>query len=248
MKDLKDIIAKASENDTPDVKRFLFGSIELTNLKCTDSEQSIMSFVDRVNKWDDERPYLPHPATICVYPCYAEVVKEYLQVEGIGIACVSGSFPSSQTFLEVKTIETALAIKDGATEIDMVMPVGKFLSGDEQGVSDEITEMKAVCGPDIPLKVILETGCLKTEENITTASYVIQSEDHYVRTEINVNGLQHFYLNPVTRHATPEPVDQRLDVVNKAQTYLYWFVYIVAFAALAWYLFKMAKAKKEESK
>lgn len=183
MKDLKEIIAKASENDTQDVKRFLFGSIELTSLKCTDSEQSIMSFVDRVNKWDDERPYLPHPATICVYPCYAEVVKEYLQVEGIGIACVSGSFPSSQTFLEVKTIETALAIKDGATEIDMVIPVGKFLSGDEQGVSDEITEMKAVCGPDVPLKVILETGCLKTEENIRKASFIAMNAGaDYIKT------------------------------------------------------------------
>ena len=183
MKDLKNIIAKASENDTPDVKRFLFGSIELTSLKCTDSEQSIMSFVDKVNKWDDERPYLQHPATICVYPCYAEIVKEYLQVEGIGIACVSGSFPSSQTFLEVKTIETALAIKDGATEIDMVMPVGKFLSGDEQGVSDEITEMKAVCGPDIPLKVILETGCLKTEENIRKASFLAMNAGaDYIKT------------------------------------------------------------------
>ena len=89
---------------------------------------------------------------------------------------------------------------------------------------------------------------LKTEENVTTAHYVIQPEDHYVRTEINVNGLQHFYLNPITRHPTPTPIDQRLDYVNKAQTYLYWFVYIVAFAALAWYLFKMAKAKKEENK
>ena len=89
---------------------------------------------------------------------------------------------------------------------------------------------------------------LKTEEDIATAYYVIQPEDHYVRAQINVNGLQHFYLNPITRHPTPDPIDQRLDVVNKAQTYLYWFVYIVAFAALAWYLFKMAKAKKEESK
>ena len=89
---------------------------------------------------------------------------------------------------------------------------------------------------------------LKTEENVATAHYVIQPEDHYVRTEINVNGLQHFYLNPVTRHTTPTPIDQRLDYVNQAQTYLYWFVYIVAFAALAWYLFKMAKAKKEENK
>ena len=89
---------------------------------------------------------------------------------------------------------------------------------------------------------------LKTEENISTASYVIQPEDHYVRTQIDVNGLQHFYLNPVTRHPTPEPVDQRLDVVNKAQTYMYWFVYLVAIAAFAWYLFKKAKEKKEESK
>ncbi|MCR5658073.1 MAG: hypothetical protein K6G25_01965, partial [Bacteroidales bacterium] len=89
---------------------------------------------------------------------------------------------------------------------------------------------------------------LKTEENVATAYYVIQPEDPYVRTEINVNGLQHFYLNPVTRHPAPEPVDQRLDFVNKSQTYLYWFVYIVAFAALIWYLFKKAKEKKEESK
>ena len=88
---------------------------------------------------------------------------------------------------------------------------------------------------------------LKTEEDIATAWYVIQPEDHYVRTRINVNGLQHFYLNPVTRHATPEPVDQRLDVVNKAQTYMYWFVYVVAFAALAWYLFKKVKEKKQQA-
>ena len=89
---------------------------------------------------------------------------------------------------------------------------------------------------------------LKTEENVATAFYVIQPEDHYVRTQINVNGLQHFYLNPITRHSTPMPVDQRLDFVNKSQTYLYWFVYIVAFAALTWYLFKMAKEKKAENK
>jgi hypothetical protein len=89
---------------------------------------------------------------------------------------------------------------------------------------------------------------LKTEENAAIAYYVIQAKDQYVRAEINVNGLQHFYLNPITRHTTPEPIDQRLDFVNKAQTYLYWFVYVVAFAALIWYLFKMAKTQKEESK
>ena len=93
-----------------------------------------------------------------------------------------------------------------------------------------------------------EGTTLKTEENVATAYYVIRPEDQYVRAEINVNGLQHFYLNPITRHTTPEPIDQRLDFVNKAQTYLYWFVYVVAFAALGWYLLKMAKAQKEESK
>lgn len=181
--DLKDIIMKASENDTQEVKRFLFGSIEYTSLKCTDSEQSIMAFVEQVNRWDSERPDLPHPATICVYPCFADIVNECLDVDGVEIACVSGSFPSSQTFLEVKTVETALAIKDGATEIDMVMPVGKFLAGDEEGVMDEIREMKAVCGEDVALKVILETGCLVTPENIRKASFLAMNAGaDYIKT------------------------------------------------------------------
>lgn len=174
---------KASENDTQEVKRFLFGSIEYTSLKCTDSEQSIMAFVEQVNRWDSERPDLPHPATICVYPCFADIVNECLDVDGVEIACVSGSFPSSQTFLEVKTVETALAIKDGATEIDMVMPVGKFLSGDEEGVMDEIREMKAICGEDVALKVILETGCLVTPENIRKASFLAMNAGaDYIKT------------------------------------------------------------------
>lgn len=173
MEELRKIIAeKVVQNDTEEVKRFLFSSMDFTTLKCTDSEQSVMAFVDRVNKWDDERPDLPHPSAICVYPCFASIVNECLEVDGVEIACVSGSFPSSQTFLEVKTVETALAIKDGATEIDMVMPVGRFLAGDEEGVTDEIREMKAVCGDDVRLKVILETGCLKTPENIRKASFL----------------------------------------------------------------------------
>lgn len=183
MEELKEIIAKAVENDNADVKRFLFGSIEYTSLKCTDSEQSIMAFVEQVNKWDNECPELPHPATICVYPCFAAVVNECLDVEGVEIACVSGSFPSSQTFTEVKIAETALAIKDGATEIDMVLPVGRFLAGDEEGCSDEISEMKAVCGDDVALKVILETGCLVTPENIRKASFLAMNAGaDYIKT------------------------------------------------------------------
>ena len=165
----KIIAEKVHENDTPEVKKFLLGSVELTSLKTTDSEESIMAFTERVNQFDDSYPTLPHVATICVYPCFAKTVADTLEVEGVEIACVSGSFPSSQTFTEIKIAETALAIKDGATEIDIVLPVGKFLSGNYEDVADEIAEMKAVCG-EHKMKVILETGCLKTATNIKKAA------------------------------------------------------------------------------
>ena len=178
----KIIAEKVHENDTADVKKFLFGSIELTTLKTTDSDVSVMAFTEKVNQFDQQYPDIPHVATICVYPCFAEVVKDTLEVEGVNIACVSGSFPSSQSLLEVKTIETALAIKDGADEIDMVMPVGKFLQGDYEGVSDEIQEMKAVCG-DHALKVILETGDLVTASNIKKASILaMYAGADYIKT------------------------------------------------------------------
>ena len=167
---VKKIIAeKVHENDTPEVKKFLMGSVELTTLKTTDSEESVMAFTEKVNQFEDTYPDLPHVATICVYPCFAKTVSETLEVDGVEIACVSGCFPSSQTFPEIKIAETALAIKDGATEIDMVLPVGKFLSGNYEDVADEIAEMKAVCG-DHKMKVILETGCLKTASNIKKAA------------------------------------------------------------------------------
>lgn len=181
---VKDLIAnKVPENDTVEVKKFLMGSIELTTLSCTDSDTSVMAFTERVNAFDNTYPDLPHVATICVYPCFAEVVKDTLEVDGIEIVCVSGSFPSSQTFSEVKVAETALAIKDGATEIDIVMPVGKFLSGDYEGVCEDITELKNVCGKDVPMKVILETGCLKTAQNIKKASILsMYAGGDYIKT------------------------------------------------------------------
>lgn len=167
----KIIAERVHENDTPEVKKFLLGSVELTTLKTTDSEESVMAFTEKVNQFDDAYPDLPHVATICVYPNFAKTVAETLEVDGVEIACVSGSFPSSQTFTEIKIAETALAIKDGATEIDMVMPVGKFLSSNYEDVADEIAEMKAVCG-EHKMKVILETGCLKTASNIKKAAII----------------------------------------------------------------------------
>ena len=179
----KIIAEKVHQNDTPEVKRFLFGSIELTSLKTTDSEESILAFTERVNDFDSQHPDLPHVATICVYPCFARVVAESLEVDGVEIACVSGSFPSSQARIEVKIAETSLAVADGATEIDIVMPVGKFLSGDYEGVCDDIQELKEACGSEVPMKVILETGALRTASNIKKASILaMYAGADYIKT------------------------------------------------------------------
>lgn len=170
------------ENMTDEVKRFLMGSIELTTLKNTDCDRSVIEFTEKVNQFDSEFPTLPHVATICVYPCFAEAVKDTLQVDGVEIACVSGSFPSSQARIEVKIAETSLAIADGATEIDIVMPVGKFLDGDYDGVAEDISELKEACG-DVAMKVILETGCLRDAKDIKIASILsMYAGADYIKT------------------------------------------------------------------
>lgn len=181
---VKKIIAeKVPENDNLETKKFLFGSIELTTLKTTDSDESVMAFTERVNQFDEAYGDLPHVATICVYPCFAKTVAQTLEIDGVEIACVSGSFPSSQALIEVKIAETALAVKDGATEIDIVMPVGKFLAGDYETVCDDIAELKATCGEDVAMKVILETGCLKTGTNIKKASILsMYAGADYIKT------------------------------------------------------------------
>ena len=180
---VKTIIAeKTLANDTPEVKKFLFGSIELTTLSTTDSDTSVMAFVDRVNRFESAYPQLPHVAAVCVYPCFAEVASETLEVEGVEITCVSGSFPSSQAVIEGKVADTALALRDGATEIDIVMPVGKFLSGNYEELCDDIAELKQVCG-DKAMKVILETGDLKTASNIKKASLLaMYAGADYIKT------------------------------------------------------------------
>ena len=157
------------ENNTPEVKKFLFNCIDLTTLKCTDSETSVMEFTEKVNDFDDKYPDLKNVAAICVYPNMAEIVNDTLEADHVKIACVSGGFPSSQTFMEVKVAETAMALHAGADEIDIVISVGKFLSGDYEGMCDEIQELKDVCG-EKHMKVILETGALGSASNIKKAA------------------------------------------------------------------------------
>ena len=171
-----------AENNTKEVKQFLLNSVELTTLKTTDSEDSVLKFVEKVNEFDDKYPELGHVATVCVYPCFAKICHDTLENDDVEIACVAACFPSAQSFLEVKIAETALALKDGATEIDIVMPVGKFLVGDYEGVADEISELKAVCGTK-KMKVILETGCLKNASNIKKASLIaMYAGADYIKT------------------------------------------------------------------
>ena len=157
------------ENNTIDVKKEILHCIDLTTLKCTDTEESVMKFTEKVNEFVDKYPDLDNVAAICVYPNMAEIVSDSLEADNVKIACVSGGFPSSQTFMEVKVAETAMAIHAGAEEIDIVMPIGKFLCDDYEGMCDEISELKDICG-EKTLKVILETGALRTASNIKKAA------------------------------------------------------------------------------
>ena len=180
---VKKIIAeKVPENDTLEVKEFLLGSVELTTLRTVDTEEDVLAMVEKVNKFAQEYPTLPHVAAVCAYPCFTKLIAESLEVDGVDITNVTGNFPSSQTFLEVKTIETKLAIQDGATQIDIVLPVGKFLSGDYEDVYDTVSELKQTCG-EIPMKVILETGDLPNARSIKEAALLSMfAGAEYVKT------------------------------------------------------------------
>ena len=180
---VKKIIAeKVPQNDTPEVKRFMFGSIELTTLTTQDSAESVLALVEKVNKFDNEYPQMPHVATVVTYPRFTKLVSESLEVEGVIPTCVSGAFPSSQALIEVKTVETGLAIRDGAGNVDIVMHVGEFLSGDYETVCDEIQQQKETCG-EVPMKVILETGDLDSCANIKKASLLaMYAGADYIKT------------------------------------------------------------------
>lgn len=157
------------ENMNEEVYKFLFNCIDLTTLRSTDSPRSVADFVERVNDFDNEHPEMKNVAAICVYPNFSQVVRTVLEVSDVDIACVAGCFPSSQSFLEVKVAEVALAVEGGADEIDIVLNLGNFLDGDYEEVCDEISELKHSCR-EARLKLILEAGALKTAANIKAAS------------------------------------------------------------------------------
>ncbi|MCQ2342106.1 MAG: deoxyribose-phosphate aldolase [Paludibacteraceae bacterium] len=162
------IDAHFAENNTRDVWMQCLNQIDLTTLNGEDTVEKVENMAKKVKDFGRHFKGLKNVAAMCVYPALASVARANLP-KAVHVACVSAGFPASQTFIEVKVAETALALQAGADEIDIVISVGKFLEGRYQEVFDEISELKAVCGKH-HLKVILETGALASAENIWKAS------------------------------------------------------------------------------
>ncbi|MCF0181959.1 MAG: deoxyribose-phosphate aldolase [Muribaculaceae bacterium] len=158
-----------AENLTHEVYQFLLNCVDLTTLGTEDSEDSVAQFVKKVNDFDNNYPQYKNVAAICVYSNFAAVVRSVLEVSDVNIAVCSACFPSSQAHLETKVAETALACADGADEVDIVLNCGYMRDEAYEELCDEISEIKACMGKR-HLKVILETGLLKTAEKIRNAS------------------------------------------------------------------------------
>ena len=169
--DIDRILSESFEsNNNVEVYKQCLSQIDLTSLNGTDTDAQIIAMCEKVNGFKAAYTHLPNVGAICVYPSMVPVVKEYLK-EDIGIASVAAGFPSSMTFIEVKVAETAMAVAEGATEIDVVISIGKFLEGNFEEMYEELTELKAVCR-DAHLKVIIESGALQSASNIKKASLI----------------------------------------------------------------------------
>lgn len=147
----------------------LFSFIDLTSLNTEDTDEKIKLMATNVNYLKDHYPDMPNVAAICVYPAMVKCVRKNLTIKELGLASVAGGFPSSQTFLNIKVEECKQAVNDGASEIDIVLSVGKFFEGDYKYCFKEIADIKSAIG-DNHLKVILESGTLKSHQQIWEAS------------------------------------------------------------------------------
>ncbi|MBB5806013.1 deoxyribose-phosphate aldolase [Saccharothrix ecbatanensis] len=145
--------------------------VDLTTLEGADTHGKVRSLAAKARRPDPERPDVPQVAALCVYPDMVETAVKELNGTGINIASVATAFPSGRSSLKVKLEDTAYAVDAGATEIDMVIDRGAFLSGRFGQVFDEIVQVKHACR-DAHLKVILETGELATYDNVRRASWL----------------------------------------------------------------------------
>jgi len=170
-KEVAKIKMAANRNGNNDVYKFCYSAIDLTTLSCTDSQESVQAFVRKAVDFYDKYPHIPNVASICVYPSFVETVG--LEIDGtpMRITSVAGAFSASQSFIEVKALEVAMAIESGADEIDIVLNPGLMLSGREAEAASEV-ELLREEAKDVVLKVIIESGALKTPELIRRASLV----------------------------------------------------------------------------
>lgn len=178
----KIIAEEFASNNTVDTYKTCLSLIDLTSLNCTDTTADMIAFTNKVNNFKASFPHLPNVAAVCISPALVGTVSKRLTVPEIGIASVSAGFPMSQTFIEVKVAEVALCVLEGASEIDVVISVGKFLEENYDEVFEELTEIKDACR-QAHLKVILESGALKTTSNIKKASLLAMAAGaHFIKT------------------------------------------------------------------
>ena len=162
------VAAKANENI--DVYKFCYSTIDLTTLSCNDSVESVSAFAKKAVDFYEAYPEIPNVASICVYPSFVETVGLAVDGTPMRITSVAGGFPASQTFLEVKMLEVAMAVENGADEVDIVMNVGKMLTGEYDEAAAEVEVLRSEAGDETVLKVIIESGALKTPDLIRKAS------------------------------------------------------------------------------
>jgi deoxyribose-phosphate aldolase len=176
------ISGKSVELNSREWYELALSCIDLTTLNSTDNHFQGEKFATKVSGFADEFPALPNVAAICVYPTLVESVKKNLKATGVKLAAVAAGFPSSQTFLEIKELEIQMSVAKGATEIDIVLNLGNFLAEDYPAVIQEISILKKACG-EAHLKVILETGALKSPANIWKASQLaMQAGADFIKT------------------------------------------------------------------
>ncbi len=167
---------------TPEILNSCLGMLDLTTLKISDTPSSVTQFTEKVNNLHFSYPECNNPASICVFPNFAGVVRNALVADGVNVTVVSGCFPASQSFLEVKVKETEMAVQAGADEIDIVLAHNSFLEGRFEDCAAEIRAQREACKGKI-LKVILETGAMNDEKMIRDAAFLaMESGADFIKT------------------------------------------------------------------
>ena len=157
-------IRKATEarNHNTEVYKFCYSAIDLTTLSCNDSVKSVTEFARKAAEFYQKYPHIPNVASICIYPSFVETVGLAVDGTPMKITSVGGGFPAAQTFLEVKALEVAMAVENGADEVDIVLNVGRMLTGEYDEAANEVEVIRTEMDDDVVLKVIIESGALKT--------------------------------------------------------------------------------------